>query len=706
MHRSPPEPPSQPASLDDAALSALRGVDAALAKRLETLSLFTVRDLLFHLPFRYRDLTRLTPIAELRDGEDAVVSGVIASRARVGGRRAHMVCELRDSSGALTLRFFRFSEGLWRWFAPGVRMRCVGAPRRRRSGVEMHHPEQCVSGERAPPLPSALSPVYPSVDGVSQRNWRSCIAEALRWMDSAGLADPLAELPRLASDGGELGELLSLSLEQALRQLHAPTPGSEPQTERARRRLALEEMVAQLLGVLRLRASHRRCAATPIAPISGECARRFEARLGFEMTGAQRRVADEIQRDLSRPKPMMRLVQGDVGCGKTALAAWAALHAARSGVQAALMAPTEILCEQHSAVLGRLLGPLDVPTVSLSGRTRGRSRERALASLAAGDALLAIGTHALFQGGVAFRSLGLSIIDEQHRFGVHQRLALREKRDGDGAAPHQLVMTATPIPRSLALSAFANLDRSVVDELPPGRRAVITAAVNNRRRDEVIARIREQVQRGERCYWVCVLIEESEKLQAQAVGATAEMLGAALPGLRVATVHGQMKAKEKADAMAAFRAGDVQVLVATTVIEVGVDVPSANLMVIENAERLGLAQLHQLRGRVGRAAAQAYCLLTYQEPLSEVGRARLDALRRHADGFAIAERDLELRGPGELLGVRQAGKRLYRIAELPGDAALLPAAHQAARALRASRPERAEFLLRRWFGPDRREEAG
>ena len=687
-------------------LAALRGVDAPLAKKLEALSLLTVQDLLFHLPFRYRDLTRLTPIAQLRTGEDAVVSGTIERRARAGSARPHMLCTLRDGSGTLTLRFFRFSDRLWRWFSPGVRMRCVGEARFGRGGLEMHHPEQCVSGPSPPPLPTALSAVYPSVEGVSQERWRRCIAEALAVMDSAGLVDPLHALRVGKGPDAACRAPLSLSLAEALAQLHRPLPGSEARLDAARGRLAIEEMVAQLLGVLRLRAAHRRHVATPLPALDAETVERFDAQLGFAMTAAQRRVAAEIRDDLAQSKPMMRLVQGDVGCGKTALAAWAALHAARAGVQTALMAPTEILCEQHNAVLGRLLEPLGVTMACLSGRARGRRRDAALAALASGEALLAIGTHALFQSGVSFRSLGLSIIDEQHRFGVHQRLALREKQEAGGAAPHQLVMTATPIPRSLALSAFANLDRSVVDELPPGRRPVVTAAINNRRRDEIIARIRKQVERGERCYWVCVSIDESEKLQVQAVNATAETLSAALPELRVATIHGQMKADEKAAAMAAFRGGDVHLLVATTVIEVGVDVPSANLMVVENAERLGLAQLHQLRGRIGRGGGQAYCLLTYQEPLSDISRRRLAVLRHHADGFSVAERDLELRGPGELLGVRQAGRRLYRIAELPGDEALLPTAKAMAATLRAQRPEHAELLLRRWFGPQRREEAG
>ena len=700
-------PPADDTPLDATPLSALPSVSAAAAKKLKRLSLLTVQDLLFHLPSRYRDLTRLTPIAKLQVGDDAVVAGVIATRTRVAGRR-QMVCRLEDRSGALTLRFFRFSDGLWRWFAPGMPMRCVGELRAGSAGLEIHHPEQLASGPKPPPLTKHLAAVYPSADGLRQDQWRAWMGEALACAGAARMPDLLAGLRLRGLPAGTDGRaLLAMSLRDALAQLHTPAPNSEARSDAARGRLALEELVAHLLSVLRLRAAHRSHAATPMPPPNADDARRFAEQLGFEMTAAQRRVALEIQRDLARSEPMMRLVQGDVGCGKTVLAAWAALQAARAGVQTAVMAPTELLAEQHGEVLGNWLSSLEVPVTCLTGRIRGRRRTEALARLASGEARLAIGTHALFQSDVAFHSLGLVIIDEQHRFGVHQRLALRDKQDDAGAVPHQLIMTATPIPRSLALSAYASLDRSVVDAMPPGRRPVVTALVNNRRRDQVIERIRRQIcERGEQCYWVCVLIEESGNLQAQAVNGTAKTLREELPELRVSTIHGQMKAAEKAEAMAAFRAGDTQLLVATTVIEVGVDVPAANLMIVENAERLGLAQLHQLRGRVGRGGGQGYCVLMYQEPLSELSSQRLEVLRRHADGFAVAECDLELRGPGELLGTRQAGKRLYRVADLPRDGGLLVLARAVADALRARRDARADRLLRRWFGERQREEAG
>lgn len=678
------------------AVTELRGVGPRLAEKLAVLGITTVQDLLFHLPLRYQDRTRITPIGALLPGRDAVLEGEVRAADIAFGRRRSLVCRLQDNTGTVTLRFFHFSGAQQQQLKPGTRLRCYGEARRGASGLELYHPEyRVIEGAEPEPVAAALTPIYPSTEGFQQTSWRKLCGQALTLLSADSLVDHLPPPLPLAAD---------VRLSDAVRYLHAPPPDASQGQLGAgqhpfQQRLAFEELLAHQLSLLRLREQVQRHGAPSLRGPAG-LQRRFLEQLPFALTAAQRRVAGEVDRDLREPKPMLRLVQGDVGSGKTVVAALAALRAVASGYQVALMAPTELLAEQHFNNFARWLEPLGVNVGWLSGRSKGKARQAQLEAIAGGEAAVVVGTHALFQNDVIFQRLGLAIIDEQHRFGVHQRLALQDKgADGDGR-PHQLIMTATPIPRTLAMSAYADLDTSVIDELPPGRQPVQTVAVPNERRIDVVERIRAACGQGRQAYWVCTLIEESEQLQAQAAEASWEDLTAALPELRVGLLHGRMKGPEKAAVMAAFKAGELQLLVATTVIEVGVDVPNASLMVIENPERLGLAQLHQLRGRVGRGSADSYCLLMYQSPLSAGGRARLQVLRDSNDGFVIAERDLELRGPGELLGTRQTGLLALRVADLERDEALLPAVREYAQALHRHHPERSAAVVRRWL-PER-----
>jgi ATP-dependent DNA helicase RecG len=676
-------------------VTALKGVGAALAEKLRKLGVETVQDLLFLLPSRYEDRTHTVAIGALRPGDRAMIGGEIQLAEIVFRKRRMLMVRLGDGTGFLTLRFFHFSGAQQQQLQRGARLKCFGEVRRGPVGLEIVHPEYRLADlPDAQAVEGALTPVYPATEGVQQGRLRLLTAQALRAAGGAALRDWLP--PELIAGLG------LPPLATALEYVHRPPPdaridelaaGRHP----AQRRLAFEELLAQQLSLRRLRQELRRDPAWPLAG-NGTLVGGLRAALPYSLTGAQERALADVERDLALPHPMLRLVQGDVGSGKTVVAALAALRAVESGCQAVLMAPTELLAEQHAQNFARWLDALGVVTAFHSGRLTGRARQNALAAIVSGAAQVVIGTHALFQEGVRFHRLGLAIIDEQHRFGVDQRLALREKGASDGRFPHQLIMTATPIPRTLAMTAYADLDVSVIDELPPGRTPIQTSVVADVRRAEVVERIRRACLDGRQVYWVCPLIEESDQLEAQAAEETARTLAEALPELRIGLVHGRMPAAAKERAMQRFKAGELQLLVATTVIEVGVDVPNASLMVIENAERMGLSQLHQLRGRVGRGQHASACVLLYHAPLSETARARLGVMRDTTDGFEVARRDLELRGPGELLGTRQTGLMTLKVADLMRDADLLPHVQRTADVLLARHPANIPPLLRRWIG--------
>ena len=691
----PTEPAAAP-PLESTPVAELRGVGPGIAARLAALGIASVLDLLFHLPLRYEDRTRIHAIGDASAGDTALTCGRIERAGVRFGRRRSLVVTIGDGTGAMAMRLFHFNENQRRQLRPGRRIACYGEMRASSGGVEMVHPEyRLLDDDAEAPIADRLTPVYPAASGLGQALLRRLIDQALdRLEHNPDVADLLPEA--VAVRHGLVG------LVHALRTIHRPPAGTGAAAplhheHPARRRLAFEELLAHHLAlrVLRRRIDRRH---SPALDRGDALMRRFVDSLPFDLTGAQRRAAREIRADLARPRPMHRLVQGDVGAGKTVVAAAAAVVAVANERQVALMAPTELLAEQHFASFRGWLQPLGMRVVWLSGRLASRERGRALADIAGGEAAVAVGTHALFQSGVTFANLGLVIVDEQHRFGVEQRLALRGKGERGSLQPHQLVMTATPIPRTLAMTAYADLDSSVIDELPPGRTPVETAVASSNRRPEVVNRIRHACARGEQAYWVCTAIEESDALACRAAEDTARELADALPGLGVGLVHGRMPPAEKDAAMAAFKEARIDVLVATTVIEVGVDVPNASLMIIENAERLGLAQLHQLRGRVGRGARRSACVMMYDGPLSEAARARLEVLRATTDGFRIAERDLEIRGPGELLGTRQTGLARLRIADLARDLPLLPGVERAASELLAGHESRIAPLVRRWAG--------
>ena len=693
--------------LSQVALTTLKGVGPSMAKRLEKLNLLSVQDLLFHLPLRYEDRTRVSTIRECLVGTHTNIIGEITSNQLTHGKRRMMVVNVNDGTGNIQLCFFSFSASLKNSLSVGQTIRCYGEIKRGPNGFQIVHPEyRSLDDDRAlTPTEETLTPVYPTTDGLKQISLRNLTDQAL-----------------IRLQRGHVEELLpshlfdeKYSLAQALAIIHRPPPeASTSQLELGRHpaqlRLIKEELIAHNLSILKLRQNsdvHHAISLSIKQTIAPYCATEgsdsaegsFLKALPFSPTNAQARVVTEIKTDLAKPQPMMRLVQGDVGSGKTLVAALAALTAISQGYQVALMAPTEILAEQHAINFANWFTPLDISVGWLAGKTKAKARRIALEHIASGEMQMVIGTHALFQTDVLFNKLVLIIIDEQHKFGVHQRLSLREKGVFDDNYPHQLIMTATPIPRTLAMTAYADLDTSVIDELPPGRTPINTVALPDTRRENVIERIREGCTNDNRqAYWVCTLIEESEVLQCQAAEDTALHLQEQLPELKIGLVHGRMKAIEKQEIMTDFKAGKIHLLIATTVIEVGVDVPNASLMVIENPERLGLAQLHQLRGRVGRGSVASHCVLLYKAPLTKTATKRLAVLRESNDGFVIAEKDLEIRGPGELLGTRQTGLAELKIADLVRDGYLIPEIKQKAYLLSRQNPECAQALIQRWLG--------
>ena len=690
--------PTAAPPLESTPVTELRDVGPGIAAKLAGLGIESVLDLLFHLPQRYEDRTRIHAIGDSSAGDTAFTCGRIEGASIRFGRRRSLVVAIGDGTGTMAMRLFHFTESQRRQLRQGRRIACYGEMRVSSGGMEMVHPEYRLLDDAAEaPTTDRLTPVYPAASGLGQTLLRRLIDQALDRLErNSDVAELLPEA--VVARHGLVG------LVNALRTIHRPPAGTNAEAplhhaHPARRRLAFEELLAQHLA---LRVLRRRLDRRHAATMDGGDAlvRRFIDSLPFDPTAAQHRVVRQIRADLARGRPMHRLVQGDVGAGKTVVAAVAAVVAVANERQVAMMAPTELLAEQHFASFRDWLDPLGIRVTWLSGRLARRDRSRALTDIAGGVAAVAVGTHALFQSEVTFSNLGLVIVDEQHRFGVEQRLALRGKGEHGGLQPHQLIMTATPIPRTLAMTAYADLDTSVIDELPPGRTPVDTAVAPAQRRPEVVARIRRACVRGEQAYWVCTAIEESEALACRAAEDTARELAEALPDLRIGLVHGRMPPVEKDAAMAAFKAARIDVLVATTVIEVGVDVPNASLMIIENAERLGLAQLHQLRGRVGRGARRSACVMMYDRPLTETARARLEALRATTDGFEIAQRDLEIRGPGELLGTRQTGLAQLRIADLVQDLPLLPGVERAASELLAGHESRLAPLVHRWIGPD------
>jgi ATP-dependent DNA helicase RecG len=676
-------------------LTVLNGVGPALAKKLERLDLHRVEDLLFLLPLRYEDRTQLVKIGALQPGQRCLTSGQVLLAETVYRGRRNLLVRISDGTGQLTLRFFHFSRQQVAQFQSGVRLTCFGEARKGPAGLEMIHPEyRILRQDQDAAINDNLTAIYPATEGVQQGRLRNLTDQALRLMQRA---PPEELLPGSVRSKLDLPELAA-----AVQYLHRPPADADVELMLAgkhpcQQRLAFEELLAHYMSLRALRALANEEAA-PALTGGGDAVARFIEGLPFTLTGAQQRVVDEILGDLAEGHPMMRLIQGDVGSGKTVVAAIACLKAIACGVQAAIMAPTELLAEQHWRSFSDWFRPLGIEPAWLSGSQRAAARRESLVSIADGSAQLVVGTHALFQEGVEFHDLALVVIDEQHRFGVHQRVALRNKGVGDRGHPHQLVMTATPIPRTLAMAAYADLDTSIIDELPPGREPVSTIAVPETRRDEIVGRVREACQSGHQAYWVCPLIEESEVLDFEAAAASYAMLTEALPGINVGLVHGRMRPAEKERGMQAFKQGLIQLLVATTVIEVGVDVPNASLMIIENAERMGLSQLHQLRGRVGRGTRQSHCVLLYKPPLGQLARSRLAVLRDTNDGFLVAQRDLELRGPGELLGTRQTGLPDYRIANLSRDAELMPGVQAAAEVVARTAPGKADAIVRRWLG--------
>ncbi|WP_417512234.1 ATP-dependent DNA helicase RecG [Methylophaga sp.] len=676
-------------------VTSLKGVGGKVAERLVKIGVQQIQDLLFHLPLRYQDRTRLMPLGALKLQQEVLVEGTIQISQVKFGRRRSLLCHISDGTGSLILRFFHFSKAQQLQLEKGRKIRCFGEIRNGPSSFEMVHPEyQLIDASNIVPVDSELTPVYPTTEGLHQLSLRKLIKQALSFLEN-GL------MPELVIPEARCHDVAEFSLTEALKFVHQPPPDAPVQQlidrqHPAQKRLAYEELLAQQLTMKKLRQQTQHHRAPELKPDLTQ-REALLRQLPFPLTAAQQRVLSEIEADMTKPFPMQRLVQGDVGSGKTVVAALTAIDAVSAGSQAVMMAPTELLAEQHFKTFTQWLTPLGMTVGWCAGKQTAAERRQVLEQLKSGEIKVAVGTHALFQDEVIFNHLGLVIIDEQHRFGVHQRLALRDKGRDVDTMPHQLVMTATPIPRTLAMTAYADLSVSVIDELPPGRTPVTTVVVSDSRRQDVIERVHAACQQQRQVYWVCTLIEESEHLQCQAAEDTATTLQDCLPDLKIGLVHGRMKSAQKEQVMAAFKSAELDMLVATTVIEVGVDVPNASLMVIENAERLGLAQLHQLRGRVGRGQVESHCVLMYHAPLSENGQARLKCLRESNDGFVIAQRDLEIRGPGEVLGTRQTGLPQFRVANLLEDQELLAVMEQAANTMLKLAPDKAEALVTRWF---------
>ncbi|HDR1920550.1 TPA: ATP-dependent DNA helicase RecG [Pasteurella multocida] len=679
--------------LDAVPLTTLSGVGAAISDKLGRIGIHNLQDLLFHLPIRYEDRTRITPIHDLRPDAYATIEGLVQTCEVQFGKRPILNVSLSDGTSKIMLRFFNFNAGMKNSLQPGARVKAFGEVKRGRFMAEIHHPEYQIIRDNAPLiLEETLTPIYSTTEGLKQNSLRKLTDQALAVLENIQIAEILPN---------EFNPH-PFSLKEAIRFLHRPPPdvsleALEKGTHPAQQRLIFEELLAHNLAMQKVRIGTQQFSAYSLS-YQTDLKQRFLAQLPFTPTDAQVRVTQEIEQDLTHPFPMMRLVQGDVGSGKTLVAALAALLAIDNGKQVALMAPTEILAEQHATNFRRWLAPLEIEVGWLAGKVKGKARQTELEKIRTGQVQMVVGTHALFQDEVEFSDLALVIVDEQHRFGVHQRLMLREKGKQADHYPHQLIMTATPIPRTLAMTVYADLDTSIIDELPPGRTPITTVAISEERRAEVIARVNHAcVNEKRQAYWVCTLIDESEVLEAQAAEAIAEDLRKILPHLRIGLVHGRMKPAEKQDIMQAFKQAEIDLLVATTVIEVGVDVPNASLMIIENAERLGLSQLHQLRGRVGRGTTASFCVLMYKPPLGKISQKRLQVLRDTQDGFVISEKDLEIRGPGEVLGTKQTGVAEFKVANLMRDRKMIPTVQYYARRLIVEQPEVATKLIQRWI---------
>jgi ATP-dependent DNA helicase RecG len=661
----------------------LKGVGPYLGKLLEKCGVNTIQDVLFHLPFRYQDRTRITSIRSARIEEWVVIEGVITDIEE--GRR--FICELSDHTGHITLLFFHITSAQKSLLRVGVKLRCYSEVKYGKKGLTLIHPEYLIISENnSIPIEDTLTPIYSSTEGLSQTHWRKITTEALKLINSENLPDYLNDIYK------------NISLHDALTYIHRPPPDANielliQKQHSTQKRLAFEELLAHHLS-LRIRREKIKEKPAPEFHYAEEYSQQFLSNLSFKLTNAQERVITEIQKDLSKPHPMLRLVQGDVGSGKTIVAAFTALQAIAHQYQVALMAPTELLTEQHYKNFSNWFAHLDIPVILLTGKIKSKQKEEILNILKNNQPLIIIGTHALFQESIEFKKLGLIIIDEQHRFGVEQRLALKQK----GYSPHQLIMTATPIPRTLAMTFYADLNISIIDELPPGRTPVKTVVIPESRRDEVIQSIQKAHHEKRQIYWVCPLIEESETLQHQAAETTLKTLTNILPNFKIGLIHGKLKSSQKEKVMNEFKAGNIDLLVATTVIEVGVDVPNASVMIIENAERLGLSQLHQLRGRVGRGSKESFCILLYQSPLSSTAQERLRVMREFQDGFKIAEKDLALRGPGELLGIRQTGVLGLKVADLERDQKLFELVQEKAEILLKNQPDIIPSIIERWLG--------
>ncbi len=679
--------------LDGVPLTSLSGVGAAIAEKLSRIGIQNVQDLLFHLPMRYEDRTRITPISDIRPESFATIEGYVQHTEVQFGRRPILSVTLSDGTSKIMLKFFNFNAGMKNSLATGVRVKAFGEIKRGRYMAEIHHPEyQIIRNNQPLALAETLTPIYSTTEGLKQASLRKMTEQALAVLQNVQVAELLPELYNPHQ----------YSLKDALALLHRPPPSVSAEVlekgeHPAQKRLIFEELLAHNLAMQQLRLGVKQQYAEPLS-YKTDLKQRFLESLPFQPTNAQKRVTEDIERDLAQPSPMMRLVQGDVGSGKTLVAALAALTAIDNGKQVALMAPTEILAEQHANNFANWLRPFGIEVGWLAGKVKGKARNAQLEAIKNGDVQMIIGTHALFQESVEFHDLALIIIDEQHRFGVHQRLTLREKGAKADYYPHQLIMTATPIPRTLAMTVYADLDTSIIDELPPGRTPIKTVVISEDRRPEIVQRVYQACKNEKRqAYWVCTLIDESEVLEAQAAAAIAEDLQRALPDLRIGLVHGRMKPQEKQEIMAEFKAANIDLLVATTVIEVGVDVPNASLMIIENSERLGLAQLHQLRGRVGRGATASHCVLMYKPPLGKISSKRLQVMRDSQDGFYIAEKDLEIRGTGEILGTKQTGSAEFKVANLMRDRKIIPLVQRYAKQIIVENPPLAEALIKRWL---------